>query len=60
MQYACFFIKVYTLKVEMSVEKNVQVNSTIANHTLLGEKNVQNVLLIYLWKACSVTIWFGQ
>ena len=54
------FIKVFTLKVEMSVEKNVQVNSTIANHTLFGEKNVQNVLLIYLWKACSVTIWFGQ
>ena len=37
----------------------IYVNSTIANHTLCGEKNVHKVLIIYLWKACPGTIWFG-
>ena len=40
--------------------KDVHVNSTIANHTLCGEKNVHKVLIICLWKACPGTIWFGQ
>ena len=38
----------------------MHVNSTIENHTLCGEKNVHKVLIIYLWKACPGTIWFGQ
>ena len=33
------------------VKKDVHVNSTIANHTLCGKKNVHKVLIIYLWKA---------
>ena len=40
--------------------KDVHVNSTIANHTLFGKKNVQKVLIIYLWKARLKTISFGQ
>ena len=54
-----FLIKVLTLKVDKA-EKDVHVNSTIANHTLCGEKNVHKVLIIYLLKACPGTIWFGQ
>ena len=57
-----FLINVFKLKVE-SVEKawkNVQVNSTIANHTLCCEKNVHKVLIIYIWEACQGTVWFGQ
>ena len=47
-----FLIKVLTLKVDISVEDE-HVNSTIANHTLYGNKNVHKVLIIYLWKARS-------
>ena len=54
-----FLVKVLTLKVDIS-GKDVLVNSTIANHTLCGKKNVHKVLIIYLWKARPGTIWFGQ
>ena len=36
--------------------KDVQVNLTIANHTLCGERNVHKVLIIHLPKACPGTV----
>ena len=38
----------------------MHVNSTIANHTLCGKKNVHKVLIIYLLKARPDTVWFGE
>ena len=55
-----FLIKVLTFNVDIPVGKDVHVNSTIANHTLSGEKNVHKVLIICLLKACPGIIWFGQ
>ena len=43
MQYACF-----DKSVDIEAWKNIQVNSTIANHTLCSENNVHKILIIYL------------
>ena len=53
-------IKVLTLKVNILSVERLHENSTIANHTLCGEKNVHKVLIICLRKARPGTIWFGQ
>ena len=54
------FDKSFDIEGRYKRRKMYDVNSTIANHTLCGEKNVHKVLIIYLLKACPGTIWFGQ